>query len=140
MAVNTFEIEINASIDKVWTAITNTEQVSAWMPNIKVETNWQKGSDITYTCYDENGNVFQWNGIDMIWNGCIEIIEEHKEFTCKYPSQSGGLIQESYLLQPIHSEKTLFKQVQTLVSQEIADGYKEGTAHTLELLKRYLEG
>lgn len=139
MATNKFEIEINASIEKVWLALTNSVEFTKWMKNVNVQTDWKQGSEITYTCYDESGKVAQWEGIDMIWHRNIQTIEENKELTCTYPSKSTGLIEESYFLEKLEANKTKLIQIQTLTSQEVADGYKEGTSQTLELLKNHLK-
>ena len=139
MASNKFEIEINASIDKVWLALTNTDEFGKWMKSIKIQTDWKQGSEITYTCYDENGTVVKWDGMDMIWQGSIKTIEENKEFTCIYPSKSTGLELESFILEKLEDNKTKLTQIQLLISEAIADGYKEGTAHTLNFLKNHLE-
>lgn len=139
MATNNFAIEINSSIEKVWFALTNSAEFNAWMKNVQVQTDWKKEAEITYTCYDESGKVMQWEGMDMIWQGEIKTIDEHKELTCVYPSKSTGLMDESYYLEKLGANKTKLIQTQTLLSQEIADGYKEGVLQTLELLKTYLE-
>lgn len=138
MTTNNFEIEINASIEKVWIALTNADEFGKWMTNVKVQTDWKQGSEITYTCYDENGKVSKWEGMDMIWHGHIERFIVEKEFTCVYPSKSTGLEEESYFLEKVEVNKTKLIQVQTLISKEVADGYKEGTSQTLELLKTHL--
>ena len=139
MAINNFEIEINATIKEVWLALTNSSEFTKWMKNTKVQTNWKQGSEITYTCFDESGNVTQWDGMDMIWKGNIKIIDEQKELTCVYPDKSTGLEEESYLLKKLSDDKTKLIQIQKLTSQEVADGYKKGTSQTLELLKNHLE-
>jgi uncharacterized protein YndB with AHSA1/START domain len=139
MATNNFEIEINAPIEKVWQALTNAVQFNEWMKNVTVQTNWKQGDDITYTCYDEGGNVLQWNGMDMIWQGSIKTIDENKEFTCVYPTKSAGLVEESYFLEKLSDATTKLVQLQILTSQEVADGYKDGILQTLELLKNYVE-
>jgi uncharacterized protein YndB with AHSA1/START domain len=139
MAQNNFELSINANIKNVWLALTNSYEFSKWMPNVKVKTNWIEGSQINYTCYDTNGNVIKWDNKEMIWDGIIETIKEDKELTCIYPSKSTGLEKESYLLEKISENETKLIQVQTLTSQEIADGYKDGTSQVLQFLKSYLE-
>jgi uncharacterized protein YndB with AHSA1/START domain len=139
MATNNFEILINSSIDNVWNALTNSIEFSKWMKNIKVETTWKEADEIIYTCYDKDGNVLQWDGMDMIWKGIIKTIEKNKELTCMYPSKSTGLIEESYFLEKIATDKTKLIQIQTFTTEEIADGYKDGTAQTLELLKNHVE-
>jgi uncharacterized protein YndB with AHSA1/START domain len=139
MKTNNFEIYINASIEKVWLALTNSVEFNKWMKHVKVETDWKQGSEITYICYDANGNVVKWDGRDMIWNGKIETLNENIELTCLYPSKSTGLEKESYFLETVNDSQTKLIQVQTLTSQEVADGYKEGTSQTLQFLKHYLE-
>jgi uncharacterized protein YndB with AHSA1/START domain len=139
MITNNFEIEVNTSIDKIWLALTNSTEFNKWMKTVKVQTEWKQGADITYTCYDENDKVMQWEGMDMIWNGIIETIEENKELTCIYPTKRTGLEKESYFLEKLSDSKTKLSQIQILISQAVADGYKDGTAQTLELLKKHLE-
>lgn len=139
MATNNFEIEINSTLEKVWLALTNSVEFTKWMKNVEVQSDWQKGSEITYTCFDESGKVMQWDGMDMIWKGNIKTIEENKELTCVYPNKSTGLMEESYFLKKMSDYKTKLIQVQKITSQKVADGYKDGTAHTHKLLKNYLE-
>jgi uncharacterized protein YndB with AHSA1/START domain len=139
MKTNNFEIEINVPIEKVWLVLTNSAEFNKWMKSVKVESDWKQGSEIIYTCYDESGKVMQWEGMDMIWHGNIKTIDENKKLTCVYTSKSAGLIEESYFLEKLNEHKTKLNQVQTLISQEVADGYKEGTSQTLELLKIHLE-
>jgi uncharacterized protein YndB with AHSA1/START domain len=139
MKTNNFEIYINASIERVWLALTNSVEFNKWMKRVKVETDWKQGSEITYTCYDTNGNVVKWDNRDMIWNGKIETLIINKELTCLYPSKSTGLEKESYFFEKVSDNHTKLIQIQTLTSQEIADGYKEGTSQTLQFLKNYLE-
>ena len=66
MITNNLEIEINTSVEKVWLAITIAAEFNKWMKRVSVETDWKQGSEITYTCYDENGKIMQWEGMDMI--------------------------------------------------------------------------
>ncbi len=139
MITNNLEIEINASIEKVWLALTNANEFHKWMKRVTVATDWKQGSEIIYTCYDETGKVMQWEGMEMIWQGSIKTIRLHKELTCIYPSQSTGLIEESYLLEKLDGNKTKLLQIQIVTTQAVADGYKDGTLHSLQLLKNHLE-
>ena len=136
---NTFETVLNAPVAEVWNALTQTESAQAWMKDVRVETDWQEGAPITYTCYDAAGKVMQWEGTDMIWEGTIQTFDVQKELTCVYPGGKTGLLQERYLLQKEGESQTLLRQVQTLTTPEVAAGYKEGTEHSLELLKNYLQ-
>lgn len=139
MVSNKFEIEVNASAAQVWQALTNTTVLDKWMKNVKVETAWKAGAAITYTCYDENGDVFVWNGQKMVWDGIIKVFEENKEFTCSYPDKSTGLVEESYILETLSAHKTKLLQLQVFEQQEVADAYQEGTLEMLNLLKAYVE-
>ena len=139
MNTNNLEILIEVPIAKVWNAITNSQEIKSYMKNIQVESNWEKGSVITYTCYDKDGKVLKWEGMDMIWEGVIEVLDTNKEFTCSYPSKSSGLEKESYFLTSNNENKTLVQLHQQTISKEVAEGYKEGTMHSLKLLKAYLE-
>lgn len=139
METNSFEIDINATIEKVWLALTSSFEFNTWMKSVKVQTDWKQGSEITYTCYDTNGNVVKWDGVDMIWNGKIETLIENKELTCLYPSKSTGLEKESYFLEKVNDGKTKLIQIQILTSKHVADSYKDGTLQTLQFLKNYLE-
>lgn len=139
MVTNNFEIVIDTPIEKVWNAITNTYAFTEWMKSVRVETDWKEGSEITYTCYEENGQVLQWQGMNMIWHGIIKSLVKNKEFTCVYPSKTTGLLDESYFLESLNNHQTKLIQTQTLISQEVADGYKDGVLHSLDLLKVYLE-
>jgi uncharacterized protein YndB with AHSA1/START domain len=139
MNTNDLEITIGAPIAKVWKAITNSKEIKNYLKNIHVESDWTKGAAITYTCYDEKGKVMKWEGMDMIWKGIIEVLNVEKEYTCIYPDKSSGLEKESYFLEAMDVNTTLVKIRQHTISQEIAEGYKEGTLHTLKLLKTYLE-
>ncbi|WP_304064979.1 SRPBCC family protein [Pedobacter glucosidilyticus] len=139
MVNNKFEIEINASAARVWQALTHTTMLEKWMKNVKVETDWKQGSTIIYTCYDEKGDIFVWNGQKMVWEGIIRIFEENKEFTCSYPDKSTGLVEESYILETLSANKTKLFQTQVFEQQEVADAYQEGTLEMLNLLKAYVE-
>lgn len=63
MATNISTIRINASIQKVWDAITKPELVKLWQYGSDLLTNWEVGSDIKFRSEWE-GKVFeQWGKI-----------------------------------------------------------------------------
>jgi uncharacterized protein YndB with AHSA1/START domain len=45
----TDQIEINSSIDKVWFALTDKEMIRQYFYGTEVNTDWKKGSPITFT-------------------------------------------------------------------------------------------
>lgn len=42
-------VEIAASMNDVWRALTETEQIARWMGGAKVESKWELGARITFT-------------------------------------------------------------------------------------------
>lgn len=132
-------ITINSSAQKVWFALTNSDEVNKYLPSVKVVSDWELGSSIVYTCYNKNGEVYQWNGKPMIWSGKIETWEINKIFGTIYTDQSQGVISESYILKVINDNTTELTFMQTLVSQEMANSYKDGNQYTLNALKKYLD-
>jgi uncharacterized protein YndB with AHSA1/START domain len=139
MKTNKFDIEIDAPVENVWHALTNAEAFGQWMKNVTVESTFEPDAPIKYVCFDDKGNILKWEGKEMVWKGFIKKIEKNEEFTCIYPDPSTGLVNESYLLKSKGPGKSMLTQTQTLISKEIADGYAEGTEHSLKLLKNHLE-
>ena len=48
-AVATAQVEINASAQQVWAALTDPEQIAKYMMGARVQTDWRPGSSITWT-------------------------------------------------------------------------------------------
>ncbi len=135
--INTHEIVIDSSLDVVWRAM--TDQISRYLKNMKVVTDWKQGSTIIYTHYEDDGTVTVWQGMQMIWSGVIEVLKINEQLDVSYTDQSSGLIKESYILETvsIHEVKVTFTQ--ELISEEMANNYKEGNEYTLNALKTYVE-
>ena len=59
------EVEISASPDQVWQALTDPDAVKQWMAGSEVSTDWQVGSAITWSgeydgrAYEDKGEVLQ---------------------------------------------------------------------------------
>lgn len=139
MITNKYDISINAPIDTVWQALTTSDGTKAWMKDVIVETDWQEGSEIVYTCYDQEGKVMQWEGKEMIWKGIITTLDPPTEFTCIYPGATTGLEKETYMLESANDATTRVHFTQDCNSQEVADSYQEGSQEVLDMLKSYLE-
>lgn len=136
--INDYELTIEAPVAKVWQALTDKRVAEEWMLSVKVESDWAEGANIRFTCYDDKGNVAQWQGMDMIWNGTITRLVEQKEFTTKYDGSAGVLL-ESYLLDADGPTTTRVKFHQECTNEEAAKGYREGTDEQFVMLKKYLE-
>lgn len=65
--VATAETDIHASPQRVWTALTEPEQIAAYMGGSRVETTWQVGSSITWSgeydgrAYQDKGEVLTYD-------------------------------------------------------------------------------
>ena len=63
--VATAEIEIDASADQVWGALTEPDQIEKYMFGSRVETDWQPGSPIVWkgeyegTRYEDKGEIVE---------------------------------------------------------------------------------
>jgi len=63
--IATAETDIRATPDRVWDALTDPAQISAYMFGTKVETTWQPGSRITWSgeyqgrAYEDHGQVVE---------------------------------------------------------------------------------
>ena len=58
MAINISTLNLNASLEKVWEALTNPEKVKLWQFGSDLITTWEVGSDIKFVTEWE-GQVFQ---------------------------------------------------------------------------------
>ena len=65
--VATAETDIHASPQRVWTALTEPEQIAEYMGGSRVETTWQAGSPITWSgeydghAYQDKGEVLAYD-------------------------------------------------------------------------------
>ena len=137
--INNFEITIHAPIESVWNATATTAGLAAWAPTIRIETDWNVGSPVTYTCYDEQGSVAEWEGKKMIWSGMIETLDKPHVFSCVYSDSTNGIERETYTLDSIDENTTRVTLEQLCTTAEIAEKYKPGTAEMMEMMKKFLE-
>ncbi len=130
---------IYVPIESVWNATATTAGLSAWAQSVRVESDWQVGGSIVYTCYDEAGDIVEWEGKKMIWSGIIETLDKPHIFTCVYPDSINGIEREIYTLESIEENTTRVMLEQTCTTSEIADKYKSGTEEMLQMMKSFLE-
>lgn len=138
MKTSTFKTEIAAPVHEVWKAISTTEGMKAWA-GLKIDTDWQVNSPITLTCYDEKGQILEYNGEKMIFNGIIEVKKENREITYSYPDKLAGIEKESYTLDETDAGNTCVTFTQTCTSEEIAEEQEGSQKQVMETLKKKLE-
>lgn len=75
-------IVLNAPVSRVWQALVDPEQIKVYMFGTHTESDWKKGSTITYSG--------EWNGKAYKDSGTIvDIIPEQKLHTTYFSSMSG---------------------------------------------------
>ena len=139
MKTSTFKTEILAPVQEVWRAISTTEGMKAWVGWLKVDTDWQVNNPIVLTLCDDNGEVMEYNGGKMIFNGIIKVKKENKEITYSYPEKLAGIEKESYVLDEIDADTTSVTFTQTCISEENAKDQEEDQKQLMEMLKKKLE-
>jgi uncharacterized protein YndB with AHSA1/START domain len=84
------EVEISASPQQVWDALTDPDAISTFMFGAKVETDWDEGSPITWTG-EYDGQSYQDKG------EILEVVESHRLRMTHYSPLSGDDdVPESY--------------------------------------------
>lgn len=75
-------IDINAPIEKVWFALTDKEMIKQYFWGTEINTDWEKGSPISFTG--------SWEGTTYMDKGFILEIEKEKIFRHSYWSSFWG--------------------------------------------------
>lgn len=139
MVTNSFDITVNASVERVWHALTTSDEIVRWLDATTVISDWHEHAPITFSCYDENGSIKNWLGHPMVWHGLIETFEINKHFMCSFEDDPTGLRREEYTLEPFADAATHVLFTQTCTDDESAQGYLDGNHRMLDMLKSYLE-
>jgi uncharacterized protein YndB with AHSA1/START domain len=139
VTTNTLTITINSAAQNIWHSLTTSDEVSRYMKSIKVISDWQVGANIEYICFDDNGEVLEWNGTKMIWKGIIKEFVPNSWFVVDYSGSSTGITQEKYTLEELAENQTKVTFEQSATNDEIANSYKEGKQYSLNMLKEYSE-
>jgi uncharacterized protein YndB with AHSA1/START domain len=75
-------VDINAPIEKVWFALTNKEMIKQYFWGTQIDTDWKKGSPVSFTG--------TWEGTTYVDKGLILEIETEKIFKHSYWSSFWG--------------------------------------------------
>lgn len=76
-------IEINASAEKVWDALTNPEMVKKYLFGTEMKANWEVGGEITYEG--------EWEGKAYKDKGNVKDMEVNKKLHTTYWSAASGI-------------------------------------------------
>ena len=85
------EIQIDASIERVFTALTDSESIPRFYPLLSVESDWLVGSEVLY-----HGEI---NGVQFTDFGVIEHLDSQNVYSYRYWSDNHGTerADENYL-------------------------------------------
>ena len=133
------EIQLDASIERVFSALTNSEEIPRFFPLNEVNCNWQVGSEVLYHG-EINGNKFTDFGV-------IEKLEPPNFYSYRYWSDNHGTerIGENYMRISYSLQRaaggTLLKVSQTNIkSPELYELMNSQVwSYLLSSLKKYLE-
>jgi uncharacterized protein YndB with AHSA1/START domain len=134
-----YSITIKAPINKVWEAITTTELAQQWTGSV-IKTDWKVGSEVNYSCYNEDGSVMIYQGRSMQWIGTIAILEQDSKYLIVYPLGAQHCsIDEEYSLEKVDEQTTILHFVSNFTNQDIADDYTKGVDGLFKGLQKMLE-
>lgn len=101
--VATAEVVINRSTDRVWTALTNPDDVKQYMFGTTIESDWQVGSPITWKGewqgrpYEDKGQILRFEpGKTVAYShysplsGAPDLPESYHDVTVELSSEGGG--------------------------------------------------
>ncbi len=128
----------NASESEVWDALTNKAMVKQYFFGTEVDSNWEKGSRITFT-----GN---WEGTEYTDSGKILEIEKMKLLKYNYLSSFSGLQDEpenysiiTYKLEHTEGGTLLHVTQEGFKNQESRDHSEQGWKMVIGNMKKLLE-
>jgi Activator of Hsp90 ATPase homolog 1-like protein len=134
-----YSITIKAPIHKVWEAITTTEIAQQWTGSV-IKTDWKVGSQVDYTCYNEDCSIMIYEGRTMKWIGTIAVLEEDSRYLIIYPEGAEHCsIDEEYSMEKIDEQTTILHFTSNFTNQEIADDYAKGVVGLFKDLQKMLE-
>lgn len=135
--ISTYKTTINASVEKVWEALTNTEIVKQYFFGFNQETNWKTGSPILWTG--------EYEGTTYVDKGVVLKFLPNTKLSYSYLSSWSGLDDkaENYLLvtyevKPIEA-RTELTITQSNYTQDKAKHSAENWAFVIDGLKKLVE-
>jgi uncharacterized protein YndB with AHSA1/START domain len=132
------EVEISASPQQVWDALTDPEAISSFMFGARVDTDWEEGSPITWTG-EYDGKPFQDKG------EILEVVETRRLRMTHYSPLSGDDdVPENYhtldyRLEPSEAGTALTLDQDGNDSPEQAEQFSANWRAMLQQVKEYVE-
>jgi uncharacterized protein YndB with AHSA1/START domain len=130
--------QLNAAPAKVWSALTDPEQIKKYLYGTNTETDWKVGSPILFKG--------EWEGAPYVDKGEIVAFEPEKKLQYTYLSSFTGLAEQpenysivTFELTPEGNETTLTILQTNFKDESHRDDSQANWGHVLEGLKELLE-
>ena len=123
-------ISINASVEKVWEALTKPELIKKYFFGTDTHTDWKPGSKITFTG--------EWEGKSYEDKGTIIAVEQNKMIKYNYWSEMSGIEDkpENYVVITYELAKEGDKTKLTITQENIPD--EKMKEHSIENWKKVM--
>lgn len=137
--IATSTVEIDATIEQVWDAMTNPEKIKVYLHGTETTTDWREGSPIEFKG--------EYEGQTYHDKGEIREVVLHRRIVYTYLSSFSGLADEpgnyalvSYLIDPLEQGGVRFTwHQQGFTSAESQGHTEEGLAAMLQQIKKLVE-
>jgi uncharacterized protein YndB with AHSA1/START domain len=130
---------LNSPLKETFEFFTNSKTMYDWS-KIKLEGEFQVNNPIKFICYDENGDILQYNGESMIWTGIISQYTKNSSYTAIYDNpETTGLISETYEVKKIADYTTELNIAQQLISLDQYNQYDQGMDQMILQLNEYIQ-
>jgi uncharacterized protein YndB with AHSA1/START domain len=135
----TAQVEVSAGPDRVWAALTDPDQVAAYMGGSRVETTWEVGSPVTWSG-EYDGRSFQDKGEVLVHDEPETLSVTHYSPLMGAPDEPESYHTLVYSLTPIDAGTRLELTQDGCDSEEQAEQFSQSWQGMLDGLKALVEG
>lgn len=132
------QVEIDASPELVWAALTKPEQIARWMVGTEVSTDWRVGSPITWRG-EYNGKFYEDKGKVLVCDEPSHLSMTHFSPLMGAADEPENYHTVSYELSPIGDGTHLMLAQDGNASAEQAEQFGANWQQMLEALKNSVE-
>jgi uncharacterized protein YndB with AHSA1/START domain len=137
--VATADVHVAAEPAQVWVALTEPEQIAAWMMGSTVETSWEVGSPITWDG-EHDGKAYQDKGEVLTYDEPTTLAVTHYSPTMGQPDEPESYHTLVYSLETEDEGTHLSLTQDGNESEEQAEQFSGSWQQMLDGLKEHVEG
>jgi len=136
--VATAQVQVDAGPESVWAALTEPEQIAAWMMGSRVETSWEVGSPITWNG-EHDGKAYQDKGEVLAYDEPSRLSVTHYSPMMGQPDEPESYHTLVYELTAQDDGTTLSLTQDGNESEEQAEQFSQNWQQMLDGLKAHVE-